>query len=50
MHTHFSALAAAGAFLSVAIVGGVWRLGAAHLVVSPNPTLSTVGKAMLFQY
>ncbi len=50
MHTHFSALNAAGAFLSVIAVGGLWRIGAAHLVASGGEKRALVGKTMLFQY
>lgn len=50
MHTHFSALHVAGTFLGVVAVGGFWRLTAAHLGASANPTAQLVGKTMLFQY
>lgn len=51
MHTHFgSATALVGAFLSVVIVGGFWRLLALHAMASPNRHTRGLGKAMLFQY
>lgn len=51
MHTHFgSATALVGAFLSVAFVGGFWRLAALHGVASSNPHVRGLSKAMLFQY
>ena len=50
MHSHFSALSAAGVFLAVLVWGTVWRLLAAHMVASSNTMLSHVGKAMVFQY
>lgn len=50
VHTHFSAVSAAQAFLAVVIIGGVWRLSAAHLVSASHPTAQLVGKTMLFQY
>lgn len=50
MHTHFSAVAAAGVFLAVLIWGSIWRLAAAHLMASENTKLSTLGQAMIFQY
>lgn len=50
MHTHFSALSAAGIFLAVLVWGTVWRLIAAHIAASNNPALQHIGKAMSFQY
>lgn len=49
-HTHFSATAAAGAFLSVVLLGTLWRLVSAHLAASSNTTLATTGAAMAAQY
>lgn len=50
LHTHFSWVGAAQAFLAVVIIGTVWKLAAMHMVASGNDTLATVGKGMLFQY
>lgn len=50
MHTHFSAVHAAGIFLAVLVWGTVWRLAAAHFAASDNQTLNHLGKAMAFQY
>jgi hypothetical protein len=50
MHSHFSAIHAAGIFLAVLVWGTLWRLAAAHMVASNNPTLQYVGQAMAFQY
>lgn len=50
MHTHFSALLAFHAFLSVILMGTLWRLVASHWVVADSPLLNKVGKAMAFQY
>lgn len=50
MHVHFSAITALGVFLAVLVWGTLWRLSAAHLGASNNPTLHAVGKAMSFQY
>lgn len=50
MHTHFSAMSAAQAFLAVVIVGTAWRLIAYHLTANSNENLQHVGKAMAFQY
>lgn len=51
MHTHFgSATALVGAFLSVAFVGGFWRLLALHGMTSRSQHVRGLGKAMLFQY
>lgn len=49
-HTHFSAVAAAQAFLAVVIVGTLWRLVALQLMASSNNMLTTVGCGMSFQY
>ena len=37
-------------FMSVLILGTVWRLLSYHLAASPNNGLSHVGRAMLIQY
>lgn len=50
MHTHFSVMSAAQAFLGVVIIGTVWRLAAYHLTASANESAQHVGKAMAFQY
>lgn len=50
MHTHFSAIAAANAFLGVVIVGTLWRLASLHLAASKSPQLAHLGAAMHFQY
>lgn len=50
MHTHFSAVAAAGIFLAVLVWGTLWRLVAAHLCNSNNSSLQHLGMAMSFQY
>lgn len=50
MHTHFSAIHAVGFFLSVVVLGTLWRLISATLVASNRPALSNLGTAMAFQY
>lgn len=50
MHTHFSAIAAAGVFLAVLVWGTVWRLLAAHMIASNKPSLSHLGQAMILQF
>lgn len=50
MHTHFGALAIGGAFVGVLLAGTLWKLTAAHLATSGNPTAVQFGKAMIFQY
>ncbi len=50
LHTHFSWVGATQAFLSVVIVGTVWKLVAMHLVASQSEQLNHLGKGMLFQY
>lgn len=50
MHTHFSLMSAAQVFLSVLVIGTLWRLLTLHLVASRNDSLSHLGKAMGFQY
>lgn len=37
-------------WVSVLILGTLWRLTAAHLCASPNQSLNHAGKAMFFQY
>lgn len=50
MHTHFSLMSAAQVFLSVLVIGTLWRLVTLHLVASRNDKVSHLGKAMGFQY
>lgn len=50
MHTHFSPMSAAQAFLGVVIIGTLWRLVAYHLTAQSTESLQHVGKAMAFQY
>lgn len=50
IHTHFSFMSAAQAFLGVIIIGTLWRLGSLHLVASKNESAAHLGKAMTFQY
>jgi hypothetical protein len=50
MHTHFSVMSAAQVFLSVLVIGTLWRLATLHLVASQNENVAHVGKAMGFQY
>lgn len=50
MHTHFSAMSAAQAFLGVVIIGTAWRLIAFYLAANSNDSVQHVGKAMSFQY
>lgn len=50
MHTHYSATAAAGAFLSIVLVGTLWRLSAAYATRSKSPVVNRVGRAMFVQY
>jgi hypothetical protein len=49
-HTHFSVIAASQAFLSVVIIGTLFRLVALHLMASDNPTANQIGQGMSFQY
>lgn len=42
--------AAAHVFVSVIILGTLWRLTAYHLMASDNPQLQHVGGAMVIQY
>jgi hypothetical protein len=37
-------------FLTVLVLGTLWRVSQFHLMASPNPTLSHLGKAMSVQY
>lgn len=48
MHWHFSAPHGWMAFLSVLVLGTLWRLMAAHLTV--KPATCKFGQAMAFQY
>lgn len=50
MHTHFSVMNAANAFLSILVIGTLWRLATLHLVASGNTQVQHLGKAMGFQY
>ena len=50
MHTHFSFMSAAQVFLSVLVIGTLWRLGSLHLVASGNEKLAHLGKAMSVQF
>jgi hypothetical protein len=50
MHTHFSPMSAAQAFLGVVIIGTLWRLVAFYLASSSNDAVQHAGKAMSFQY
>lgn len=51
MHSHVgSALHAVGFFISIAILGTLWRLIALHLMATSNRTAQKVGTVMLFQY
>lgn len=50
MHTHFSLMSAAQVFLSVLVIGTLWRLATLHFVASKNDQVSHLGKAMGFQF
>lgn len=50
MHTHFSFMSAAQVFLSVLVIGTLWRLMSLHLVNSNNDQAQHLGKAFGFQY
>jgi hypothetical protein len=50
MHTHFSVMSAAQVFLSVLVIGTLWRLATLHLVASKNESAAHLGKAMGFQF
>lgn len=50
MHTHFSFMSATQVFLSVLVIGTLWRLAALHLIASSNDQLAHLGKAAAFQY
>lgn len=49
MHTHFGALAFVATGLYIALWLTLWRLIAAHLASSSNPTARNFGSAMAFQ-
>lgn len=50
MHTHFSFMSAAQVFLSVLVIGTLWRLALLHLTASSDEKWSHLGRAMGFQY
>ena len=51
MHTHFaSGTLAISTFISVVIVGTLWKLGWARAAQSQNPTIRALASAALFQY
>lgn len=50
VHTHFSVMSAANVFLSVLVIGTLWRLATLHLVANKNEKVAHLGKAMGFQY
>lgn len=50
VHTHFSFMSAAQVFLSVLVIGTLWRLACLHLVASENVTFQHLGKAGGFQF
>jgi hypothetical protein len=50
VHTHFSVMSAANVFLSVLVIGTLWKLATLHLVASDNESVSHLGKAMGFQF
>lgn len=50
MHTHIGLIHLGTAFIGVALIGTLWRLSAAHLAASGNPTAQRLGGAMAFQY
>jgi hypothetical protein len=50
MHTHFSFMSAAQVFLSVLVIGTLWRLSSLHLTANSDTRMSHLGKAMGFQY
>lgn len=50
MHTHFSLMSAAQVFLSVLVIGTLWRLLTLHFVAAGNDQINHLGKAMGFQY
>jgi hypothetical protein len=50
-HTHFGSVThAAATFLSVVMVGTVWRLAAFHWVRSPRKLVRGLARMMLFQF
>jgi hypothetical protein len=50
MHTHFSVMSAAQVFLSVLVIGTLWRLVTLHMVASDNTQIQHLGRAFGFQY
>ncbi len=50
VHTHFSFMSAATAFLGVVIIGSLWRVASLHLIASRNEQVQHLGKAMSLQY
>jgi len=50
IHTHFSFMSAAQAFVGVLVLGTMWRLVSLHLVAAQNERVQHLGKAMSFQY
>lgn len=50
VHTHFSFMSAAQAFVGVLVIGTLWRLSSLHLVAAKSERLQHLGKAMSFQY
>lgn len=50
MHTHFSVMMAMDIFLSVLVIGTLWRLTTYHLAASGNDQLRHLGTAMGFQF
>lgn len=50
IHTHFSFMSAAQAFVGVVIIGTLWRLISLHLIASKNEATKHLGTAMSFQY
>jgi hypothetical protein len=50
MHTHFSFMSAAQVFLSVLVIGTLWRISTLHLIANRDERVSHLGKAMGFQF
>lgn len=50
IHTHFSFMSAAQAFVGVVIIGTLWRLISLHLIASKSEPVRHLGSAMGFQY
>lgn len=51
MHTHFaSGMHAVSVFLSVLLVGTLWKLAWLRAGASQNPTVKALSAAALFQY